>query len=307
MTTELIGLARTVTGDDWSTLAHAADQRTLSLVEGFVHQAGPPPAAFAWVTLGSHARAELHCASDQDHALIWADDVAAASSYAADLAAEVISGLERFGLRRCSGGYMADSWSRSLDDWVALLRERIAAPTPEAVLDTDVFLDLRQVAGALDVAPAAAVLRSGAHSTRLMHGLARAANSFGVPLHVFGWLPREIDVKRAALAPTVLLGRLYGLRAGSTALRTVERLGDAAVAGVLGQELADRLSDGFQQLTTMRIRHQLHQADAGSPLSDVVTVAELTADDRQALRDTLRAVKAAQSATGLTFRTDLDL
>jgi hypothetical protein len=116
-------------------LAQAADERTRDLVDGFVHQAGPPPGRFAWVALGSHARGELHCASDQDHALIWDTDRAAASSYADDLAAEVIAGLAEFGMRPCDGGYMADRWSVGLADWVLQARHRIDAPTPEAVVE----------------------------------------------------------------------------------------------------------------------------------------------------------------------------
>ena len=79
-------------------LAEAADAHTRLLIDGFLHQAGPPPARFAWVVLGSHARGELHCASDQDHALFW--EKQPAGSYAADLAATVIEGLEQFGMRR---------------------------------------------------------------------------------------------------------------------------------------------------------------------------------------------------------------
>ncbi|MCU0296007.1 MAG: DUF294 nucleotidyltransferase-like domain-containing protein, partial [Candidatus Nanopelagicales bacterium] len=138
--TELVSVARTMRPE---AIAQAADDRTRALVEGFVHEAGPPPARFAWVALGSHARGELHCASDQDHALVWETPEAARSSYAVDLAGQVIAGLERFGMRRCDGGYMADRWSHGVDEWTAILRERVQTPTPDAVVDADVFLDMR--------------------------------------------------------------------------------------------------------------------------------------------------------------------
>ena len=293
-------------GDVGAALARAADLRTRDLVDGFVHQAGPPPGRFAWVALGSHARGELHCASDQDHGLIWETARAAGSSYAHDLAAEVIAGLADFGMRPCDGGFMADRWSLSLGDWVAQARDRIDAPTPEAVVETDVFLDLRRLVGDLDITPATEMLLAGAGSPRLMHGLAVAATSFATALHPFGRLPHgPVDLKRTGLAPLVLLARLYGLDARSPAVSTQDRLDAAAAAGILSEELVDRLSEGFGVLARLRLEAQVAQVLAGLPLSDVVAVDDLADDDRLALRDALRAVRAAQSVTAVTFRTDL--
>jgi CBS domain-containing protein len=308
-TSALIEVARGLDlarADETDRLAAAADARTRLLVDGFVHQAGPPPERFAWVALGSHARGELHCASDQDHALIWSGDRAASSSYAADLAAAVVAGLEQFGLRRCDGGYMADRWSLSLEDWVAAAHDRIEAPTPEAVLETDVFLDLRPLAGALDVTAAIRIQGRGADSPRLLHGLAAAATSFPPPLGAFGRLGHgPVDLKRGGVAPVVLLARLYGLRARSAAVGTVARLRAAEAAGGLSAELTERLVQGFALLTRLRLAGQLAQVEAGMPVNDVVVVADLPAETQAALRDAFQAIKAAQAVTAVTFRTDL--
>ena len=306
--TELVDVARTV---DWSDPANtvmtdAADARTRLLIDGFVHEAGPPPARFAWVVLGSHARRELHCASDQDNALFWQTSQAAQTSYAADLAATVIEGLAAFGLRRCDGGYMADKWSHSADDWQQILRERVDAPTPDAVVDADVFLDLRPLAGGLDVSAARAELSRCADSPRLMHGLATAANSFPPPLHAFGRLPRgAVDLKKTGLAPIVLLARLYGLKAHSAAVGTDDRLADATKDGVLSEELTGRLRDAYALLTRLRLQNQLRQIDAREYVTDSILMEELDDDDHDDLRDAFKAIKSAQSVTSITFRTDL--
>jgi CBS domain-containing protein len=305
--TERKGAGGTLTGNDpGAALAQAADERTLDLVDGFVHQAGPPPGRFAWVALGSHARGELHCGSDQDHALIWDSERAAASSYAQDLAAEVITGLAEFGMRPCGGGYMADRWSVSLADWVIAARQRMDAPTPESVVDTDVFLDLRQLAGTLDITHAVDVLLAGADSPRLLHGLAVAATSFPPALNAFGRLPHgPVDLKRTGLAPVVLLARLYGLSARSNAVGTRARLAATAAAGLLSEELVDRLVAGFEALSRVRLAAQVAQVRSGLALSDVVVVDDLAEEDQQALRDAFRAVRATQSVTSVTFRTGL--
>ena len=306
--TELVDVARTV---DWSdpantVMSDAADARTRLLIDGFVHEAGPPPARFAWVVLGSHARRELHCASDQDNALFWQTSQAAQTSYAHTPAATVTAGRDAFGLRRCDGGYMADKWSHSVDDWQQILRERVDAPTPDAVVDADVFLDLRPLAGGLDVSAARAELSRGADSPRLMHGLATAANSFPPPLHAFGRLPRgAVDLKKTGLAPIVLLARLYGLKAHSSAVGTDDRLADATKDGVLSEELTGRLRDAYALLTRLRLQNQLRQIEAREYVTDSIRMEELDDDDHDDLRDAFKAIKSAQSVTSITFRTDL--
>lgn len=298
------GLAALARDGGTAALVAAADRRTRELVDGFVHDAGPPQARFAWVALGSHARGELHCASDQDHALIWQTDRAAASSYAHDLAAQVIDGLDALGMRRCDGGYMADRWSLSLARWIEEAHARVDAPTPTAVVETEVFLDVRPLAGDLDLTPAAEVLAAGADSPRLLHGLASAAVGFATPLGAFGRLPHgPVDLKRGGLAPIVLLARLYALRAGTNALGTVDRL--TAAAALVGEELAGRLVRAFSLLSDLRLAHQLQQAEAGQPLSDRIQLGGLGVNLQHEVRDAFRAVKAAQSVTALQFRTDL--
>jgi len=287
-------------------LSDAADDQTRLLIDGFLHTAGPPPARFSWVVLGSHARRELHCASDQDSALFWQTPAAAASSYAADLAGTVIDGLVEFGMRRCDGGYMADTWSHSVEQWAEIFRDRVNAPTAEAVIDADVFLDVRPLTAGVDVASAFAELALGARSPRLMHGLAVAANGFPTALGPFGRLPRGgIDLKKSGLAPIVLLARLYGLRAGSAAVSTNDRLLAAGAANVLSPELSTRLREGYDLLSRLRLTNQLRQMAARQYVTDTITVDELTDVEHDAVREALRAIKSAQSVTSVAFRTDL--
>ena len=209
-------------------------------------------------------------------------------------------------MRPCDGGYMADRWSLSLSDWVAQARHRMDAPTPEAVVEADVFLDLRRLVGDLDIAPAVDILLGGADSPRLLHGLAIAATSFPTALNPFGRLPHgPVDLKRTGLAPLVLLARLYGLDARSSAVSTRDRLDATAAAGLLSEDLVGRLTDGFEVLSRLRLAAQVTQVRAGLALSDVVDVDDLAEGDHHALREAFRAVRATQSVTSVTFRTGL--
>lgn len=287
-------------------MSAAVDERTRTLIAEFVATAGPPPAEFAWMALGSHARGELHCASDQDHALVWATPEAAGSDYAADMARSVIDGLTAFGMQPCSGNYMADHWSLSLDDWLALIQTHIDVVTPEAIVDTDIFLDLRPIAGSLDASATTALLLLGADSPRLLHGLAQAATSFPHGLNVLGRLPhRSIDLKRNAIAPTVLIARLFGLVARSPEVSTVGRLQAAADAGVLSRKLTARMLSAYALFTELRLTHQLQQVELGVDITNDEAIHDISAPDQKRLRAALKAVRAAQSTTSMAYRTDL--
>ena len=287
-------------------MSAAVDQRTRTLIADFQAAAGPPPAKFAWMALGSHARGELHCASDQDHALVWESNAAADSTYAADLATSVIEGLSAFGMQPCSGRYMADRWSLSLDDWLALLQTHIDVVTPEAIVDTDIFLDLRTVDGSLDASATTALLLLGADSPRLLHGLAQTATSFPHGLNALGRLPSgSIDLKRNAIAPTVLIARLFGLVARSPEVSTIGRLSAAATAGVLSQKLTTRLASAYALFTELRLSHQLQQVALGVDVTNDESMHDIEASDQKRLRSALKAVRAAQSTTSMAYRTDL--
>ena len=112
-----------------------------------------------------------------------------------------------------------------------------------------------------------------------------------------------MDLKKTGLAPTVLLARLYGLRAYSTAVSTDQRLAEAAP--VLGEELSDRLRSGYALLTDLRLRNQLRQIEQREYVTDRLDPDELPDDEHEALREAFRAIRSAQNVTSVTFRTDL--
>jgi CBS domain-containing protein len=193
-----------------------------------------------------------------------------------------------------------------VDEWTAILRERVQTPTPDAVVDADVFLDMRALTSGLDVGFAVDELAAGSDSPRLLHGLAQAANAFPPQLHAFGRLPKgPIDLKRSGLAPIVLLARLYGLQARSAAVATDARLRDAASAGRLSDDLSGRLRQAYSALSSMRLRNQLQQIDNRQYVTDKVDPAALTDEQIEEVKAAFRAVKSAQAATSLAFRTDL--
>lgn len=287
-------------------LGVAADERTRLAVESAMQRLGPPPGPFAWIALGSMARQELHCVSDQDSGLVWSTAAAAHSTYASDLARMVTHDLANWGLMPCAGGFTADHWSFDVPDWRRQFHSWAHDPSPSAVVDAEVFLDFRPLVGSLEVTDVLEALHGDAESARLQHGLAVATVSFPVHLTLFGHVRGQtFDTKREGLAPLVLLARLFALRVGSWEVGTVERLRDVGTDGVLSPDLIDQLIDVHGLLSTWRIQSQLADFAAGRPPSSAIRVDGLDADSKRRLEQGLRAIKSAQSAAALLYRTEL--
>jgi CBS domain-containing protein len=285
------------------------DALAIRLIELARAEFGPPPCPFAWIALGSGGRMEQSLYTDQDHAVAYAEGEAVEPYFAA-LGVWMVDGLARAGLRRCSGGYMADRWHMSLPAWRDLFHGWLARPDPQALVEAEVFLDLRRVSGELSLEPLAAVLRQGTDTSLFLLGMARAAVRFPPPWRLVGpaRLSRgEVDLKRAGLSALVLLARLYALAAGSLARSTPDRLAAAATAGMLGSRSAADLAEAHRLLVRLQLAAQLRQIEAGQVPSNRVRLADLTADEHAGLRQGMRAIHSVLKVTELRFRTDMVL
>lgn len=279
--------------------------RLLALAEA---ELGPVPCRYAWLSLGSQGRGEQVLSSDQDSAVAYEDDAPeAARGYVAALADLVVEALARAGLPRCAGGYMATTWCRPLGDYQRLFRGWVTAPEPQALLQAEVFLDVRAAHGTLPADPLGAVLvGGGGERSRFLVMMARAAVTFRPPLRPLGGVRARdgvVDVKLAGIAALVLLARLYALAAGSDARTTPLRLAAAAEAGTLSRAGAAQLTEAYRFLTRLRLRHQLDQARRGVAPDNLVPLDDLTPAERRRLRDVLHAVRDTQAYTATRFAT----
>jgi CBS domain-containing protein len=291
------------------TVGHLNDTLTSRLIGLAEAELGPPPCRHAWLSLGSQGRGEQVLSSDQDSALAYegaGTDQHDARHYFGHLADLVVAALARAGLALCAGGYMATNWCHPIEEYRRLFRGWVEYPEPDALLQAEIFLDLRPVYGDLPVDVLDAILASGAHRPRFLVMLARAAVTFRPPIGRFGRLRVEdsaVDVKVAGLVAIVLLARLYAVAAGSSARTTALRLDAAATAGSITRARAANLTEAYRFLTGLRLRHQLEQASRAEPADNVVPLGELTAQERQRLREVFRAVRDLQDLTASRFAT----
>jgi len=295
-------------GLDAATIAAFVGRVNDALLARIVHWAeaelGPPPAPYAWIVFGSEGRHEQTLLTDQDNALVY-DDAAGDPAWYGAFAARVVEDLAAAGFPPCPRGYMATRHAAPQAAWVERFRAWIETPTPEALLESGVFMDFRRAAGTLDLAPLEAALAEGGQNLPFLRFLARSALDFRLPSALLLRLRGEtsvVDLKREAIAPVVFLARCYALEAGSRARPTLDRLEAAGRAGLLDRPVAEAASEAFRFLLGLRLRRQLAALGRGAAPSGQVALAELSAVERSRLKDGLRAVRSLQEAAAYHFR-----
>ena len=110
-----------------------------------IDQLGEPPCDFSWIVAGSHARNEVHCLTDQDSAIVLADNATENDRiYFTHLANFVTQGLDRCDYPLCTGFYMptTEKWRQPLFMWKQYYKKWVANPEYERLLNISVFLEI---------------------------------------------------------------------------------------------------------------------------------------------------------------------
>ncbi len=283
------------------------DQLIRILLRQAEERLGPPPTPYAWMVFGSEGRMEQALLTDQDNALVYAEESPEAQRYFAELAEYVVGGLIQAGFPPCPGGYMATHWRKPLAEWQKLFQHWIETPTPQELLEAQIFFDFRKVYGALSLEPLEKIVASsGEHAIFLAH-LAKASVQFRPPIGFFRKIREEdggVDIKKGGIAPIVSLARVHALEAGSLAKGTVERLRAAARENKLSQEGAETLIEAFGFLMRLRLRQQLASMRQGLAPSNKIQLDHLSSLERRHLKEAFLQIREMQEAMSQRFHTD---
>lgn len=291
-----------------TSLGDAIEARLLTLAEA---ELGPPPLDYCWVVLGSAARHEQGLASDQDNALVLADEPTPEQDrYFAELAESVSAGLESCGYARCPGDVMATNprWRVGVATWLSYFARWLDTPEPEAVLNGSIFFDMRPLHGdhRLVEELRATMLAATGQADLFLAYLARHAVARRPPLGFFRGLVLEkegehrdsLDLKSGGVAAIVELARVHALLHGLPEVGSRARIAAATRAGSLSPGLGAELADALEFVSYLRLRHQGRQVRAGREPDNFMDPALLTDFERRHLRDAFRIVRTAQQALG---------
>jgi CBS domain-containing protein len=282
-----------------------------ALVRRLLHLAvadlGQPPAQYAWIVFGSEGRMEQTLLTDQDNALVYADEGGAHRGWFQAFAALVNGDLEQAGFPPCPGGYMAATWHGTLTEWTERFLGWTDVPTPQALLVASIFFDYRKVGGDLDLEPLERIVLEAAGKPVFLRLLAKDALQFRPPPQLLLRLrgaSSTVDLKGNAIRPLVALARRYALEAGSRARSTLERLEAARRADLIDEDTRATLTEAYRFLLGLRLRLQLRMAAAAAPVTSKVALSALSAIERSRLKDSFGAIRSWQDEASLRFHVD---
>ncbi len=272
---------------------------------------GPPPMPYSWIVFGSEGRMEQLLLTDQDNALVYAEDTPEARAYFPKLAEKAVADLVAAGFPLCPGGYMATRWNGPVAEWEKRIGNWIDKPTAQALLEASIFFDFRPVFGSLPIAPLEAVIQRarGQHVFRVFLAcMAKSALTFRPPAGLMMRLRGEssrVDMKLQGISPIVFLARCYGLEAGAQSPNTLDRLHAAVEGGLIGADAYETLAEAYRFLLRLRLREQIRMVSEGRPIVNMVSLSDLSSIERSRLKDAFRAIEVWQDRAAYHYQTDL--
>jgi CBS domain-containing protein len=266
---------------------------------------GEAPVAWAWVTLGSQARREQGLATDQDHMILYDDGGADEDRWFETLAGRVVAALERCGVPRCPNGVMASepAWRSEARLRIEGFREATWEHDRVAALFAGLALDHRQVAGDFDATRALEEMR---HIAAANPGFVVRSGELALdqqpPIGFLGNLVvRDVrdhegvlNIKVGGIHPVVELARFLALAGECRSTGTMERVREAARAGVIDEEDGEGLIEAFTFLVEVRLRHQVDNWRKSLPPDNLIDPGTLGPLARSQLKDAFGMIREMQ-------------
>ena len=290
-------------------LSQATDIMTRKLISFFQKEHGKAPMMFAWLVYGSQAREDQTMGSDQDNGLLLEREPDnAQANYFSAMANYVCRGLAKCGIKLCDGNIMASNpaLTLSLERAVKEAKEWVDAPTKDAIMHFNIFLDVRCAAGDTSLFKVLQKRRAPLLRQKMfLAALARHSNEVSVPLSMFQKFIYEkgekqkdtIDLKKRAVAIINNIVRIYALADGVGVPGTLARLSALSSSSLLSSKDATNLKDIWLFLNRLRWRHQL----SNSVTDNKVPISMLSSIEKHQLKAAFKAIERTNQAMVMKF------
>ncbi len=289
------------------TLSYMTDAITVRLLQFAEDQLGPAPVPYVWLAGGSQGRGEQSSHSDQDNALLIADEMQPEhDDYFKDMARIVTDGLDACGFVYCPGEAMASNpkWRQPLRKWIGYFDRWILSPEPMALMLSSIWFDLRPVHGDFElfVRLKATILPKARGSHFFLAYMMANAMKHRPPLGFFrqfvlvhdGQHDDTLDLKHTGIVPVTDVARVLALAGGIEEVNTLKRLRVAAQHGMLSEEMAENLQDALELISGLRVQHQAEQIARGEQADNFLDPDELASLERGHLKDAFRVIQTQQ-------------
>jgi CBS domain-containing protein len=295
------------------------DHMVCRVIELTLQEKGDPGIPFSWLCFGSEGRREQTLHTDQDNGILFeAKDAAEAAEIRGKLlpiAERINQSLAQCGFTLCKGGIMASNPELCLSrlEWARRFSAFIREATPENLLSSSIYFDLRVVWGDESGGEQLrhSILAQVADNRLFQRMMADNALRQRPPVGRFkdfvvarkGSEKDTLDLKTQGLTPFVDGARLLALANGVTANNTLERLRQ-----LVAKEVIDRLDgaayeEAYHFIQQTRMQQHQQQSRQNLPYSNRIDPDVLNHLDRRILRESFRQAQRLQ--TSLTLRYQL--
>lgn len=247
------------------------------------------------LVMGSEGRREQLLKTDQDNALVLADDLDWPGLSAA--MERFSAALSKVGYPPCPGRVMVDNphWRMRAVQWRERIGQWSRVHGGQGALDLSIALDARPIAGNVALfAPVKEALMALGRDEILLHHLAAATLGFDTPLTFFGQVRSGgagTDIKKGGIFPVVHGLRCLALRRGITATGSRERCAALVELGELSPALGRDLPQALNVFQHLRLDAQFAALAEGRAPGNHIDPSRLRRLDRELMRDALHVVK----------------
>ncbi|WP_028305046.1 DUF294 nucleotidyltransferase-like domain-containing protein [Oceanospirillum maris] len=253
------------------------------------------------LVMGSEGRGEQVLKTDQDNALIIADDLDWPEC--AQVMEKFTNTLLDFGYPLCPGNIMVSNpeWVMRESEWKKTLNHWSASVEGTGLMNLAIFVDAHAVAGNSRL-----FKRLQSHLFNSLEGnevfysyFAMPLRRFSTPLTFFGGLKNSdgMDIKKGGIFPIVHGIRTMTLQFKIKETNTFLRLEALVEKGLMKKKFADDLAEALAVMSTLRLQQQLKVETGQAALGEdnLVCAVELNKLDRDLLREALHLVKEFKS------------
>ena len=269
-----------------------ADAINKRVIEMAIAEVGEPPCEFSFISMGSEGRGEQTLKTDQDNALIFAEQSDDNKKYFLRLSVIINENLHKIGYARCEGDLMAGNpeWCNHIDEWKHIFSTWINNPVGLNVLDSSLFFDMRLVFGSQHLS---------SELIDFIYDELKGKNEFFSQLvkTVAASKPafenQRVDIKKF-LIPIVGYLRAKVLFYSIKQTNSMLRLNYLMAYDLISESKAQEIEKMYNFLMHLRIKWQVSLIlDSDSP-SNTISLIHLTAIEQETLKNIIKEVLKLQ-------------
>lgn len=294
------------------------DHTVRRVIELAIRDMGDPGVPFTWLCFGSEGRREQTLHTDQDNGILFeAADAAEAAlrrGRLLPLAERINRDLDTCGFTLCRGNIMAGNPELCLSrqEWGRRFSAFVREATPENLLSSTIFFDLRAVWGPQEGCEQLRqdLLAEVADNRIFQRMMADNALRHRPPVGRFrdfvlarkGDGKDTLDLKVQGLTPFVDGARLLALANGIGECNTLERLRRLVEKDIIDAKDGAAYEEAYHFIQQTRMQHHQQQARDEAPYSNRLDPDTLNALDRRILRESFRQAQRLQTSLAVRYQ-----